>query len=314
MRVISVGVVLVLATVAAVAGEQRMGPTIEIEDLGTFPDGALTIPVAINNRGEIVGSSVDSQGRNIAFLWTRRLGFEKLLANAAARDINNRGQVVGTTFECDPRGNCLSSGFVWTRSNGIRVLPGFVPTAINDRGEMVGFCPGAVFDEHRACALIDGSIFSPSVGTLGFATGINARGMVAVNVDDRAYLWWPRKGTLVRLEAEADVNVLAFAINDRGMILALGSDFAALWTKRSGFVASVAGAYATGLNNRGVVAGALRSHAMVWAAGRDIIDLATVEGEQSQAYDVNDRGQVVGIRTPPENSGETRAVIWRVRR
>ena len=88
-----------------------------LQDLGPFPNASVTEPRAINNRGDVVGYPfVD--GRDIAFLWTRRHGYEVIAENALPNDINNRGEVVGLLDLCETS-QCVQNGFLWNRQQGL---------------------------------------------------------------------------------------------------------------------------------------------------------------------------------------------------
>ena len=125
-----------------------------IQDLGTLPGALSSIARGINDLGQVVGESTfprigPPEPETHAFLWTPGLGMEDLgalgsgLTSSVAFDINNAGQVVGRSFlakfvppPVDPETG--SSGFLWTRAEGMRGIGVQIPYAINDAGQVVG--------------------------------------------------------------------------------------------------------------------------------------------------------------------------------
>ena len=118
-------------------------------DLGNLGGAMNNSATAINNRGEVVGSS-DLAGDTSAhaFLWTKDAGIQDIGAlgadvSAAAIWINNNSQVSGGS--CDDMGNCRA--FLW-QNKVMTDLNTLIPAdspfyllfacSINDAGEMVG--------------------------------------------------------------------------------------------------------------------------------------------------------------------------------
>src|ERR1700740_854834 len=93
----SFGILLLLA-----CGSIAQAQHYEFTDLGTLPGAMSSIAVALNNRGEVVGSSSGQ-----AFLWTESnaiqgLGFGPTPGTASsANGINRRGDIV-IDFESVP--------------------------------------------------------------------------------------------------------------------------------------------------------------------------------------------------------------------
>jgi probable HAF family extracellular repeat protein len=135
------------------AGDQTFHPFLwshgVLTDLGTF--GGSGEAHALNDAGEVVGWSYDSQGAAISFLWRNgvmtNLGTVDGDPCSAADGINSKGQVVG---ESSP--SCFGGGpqeaFLWesggpavdlnaliSPSSGMELAGGF---SINDRGEING--------------------------------------------------------------------------------------------------------------------------------------------------------------------------------
>jgi probable HAF family extracellular repeat protein len=123
-------------------------------DLGSLGGVAWNTPMAINNRGEIVGFADlpgDSNGvaNPVAFRWTRSSGMQSLGTlsgdtNSEALGINDRGQIVGISFNAQTG---ASRAFLWQNGTMIdlNTLIGANPSLyllfandIDDRGEIAG--------------------------------------------------------------------------------------------------------------------------------------------------------------------------------
>lgn len=186
-----------------------------VRDLGSL-GGNGTLVAAVNNQGQVVGSSNVATGDPHAFLWQNgamadlgTLGG----ATAKATAINNRGQVVGSS---QTSGGSMHA-FLW--ENGQMRDLGTLPTgsrsaasAINQRGQVVGqseiFSRGrmrthaVLWDGDRLVDL--GTLFYADSGNQGFdiessgAIDINDQGAIVgssavpwtrFRIADRAFLW-----------------------------------------------------------------------------------------------------------------------------
>ncbi len=138
-----------------------------VTNLGSLGGAGWNTPMAINNRGQIVGFSDlpgDVSGGKLnanfhAFLWTKEHGMQDLYTlpgdtMSEALDINDQGQVVGVSYPS-------THAFLWqnglmtdlnklVRSGSPLVL--LAANGINDRGEITG----------QACVIADGGC--PSTG------------------------------------------------------------------------------------------------------------------------------------------------------
>ena len=120
-------------------------------DLGSL-GGTITVPAAINDSGQVVGSSRMIVGSSLthAFLWTPTGGMVDLGVLddddfSEAVDVNEQGQVAGTSGSASCRGafrNC-DRAFLWTATGGMVDLGtlagnGSQAVAVNDHGQVVG--------------------------------------------------------------------------------------------------------------------------------------------------------------------------------
>jgi probable HAF family extracellular repeat protein len=169
----------------------------QIQTLPVFPGDSVAAAVAINDKGQVVGTSgICAVPTTFALgvhpvLWqhgtvTDLGGFGGLMFNAAAA-INNAGQVVG---QSDLPGDTTTHAFFW--ENGVMTdlgtLPGdFYSTAndINDKGQVVGVSCDATFSVCRAFLWANGvmtdlnTLISPNSPLyLTYGAGINDRGEI----------------------------------------------------------------------------------------------------------------------------------------
>lgn len=209
--------------------------SIGFTDLGTFSTPEIGFrqdsPVAINDSGQVLGSSLQSP-----FLWTERTGITNApFYGSFPNDINNLGQVVGST---EGRGEL---SFFWSESTGTItfVPPGsYYSTArsINDLGQVAG----GYFGDNRSNAYLwtlDTGVLD--LGTLrdgddlSYANDINNSGQIvgysgidALGVDSGAAFIW-ENGVMSDLNSLV-VNgsgwklTTAEAINEKGQIVGYG--------------------------------------------------------------------------------------------
>jgi probable HAF family extracellular repeat protein len=137
----------------------RHGTLTDFGSLGGSPLAANNI----NNKGQVVGTLVDSTGNDLeAFLWQNGvvIGLGTLPGDvtSAANAINDKGQVPGQS--CDANGNCR--GFLWqdgvmTDLNALVPADSTLdfpdPTGINSRGQIVGLGVQKSTGEKRAFLL-----------------------------------------------------------------------------------------------------------------------------------------------------------------
>lgn len=291
-------------------------------DLGTL-GGDHSRAVAINDRGQTVGSSTTASGESHAFLWEngemRDLGTLGGTTSSATA-INNRGQVVGVSRTASGE----EHPFLWEngemRDLGTLGGPRGEAKAINERGQVVGESTTASGVRH-AFLWENGDL--RDLGTLGgelsMAVAINEAGQIigTSTIDtvappgqaqpvQRAFLW--QRGEMTDLGTSGGHHSVAYAINTRGQVLVSsatlageGRDF--IW--ENGETQDLGGLAvpreANALNDQGQVAGSMRIgargalRAVLWESG-ELRELGTVRPtSQAQAYLINDSGQVAGV-------------------
>jgi probable HAF family extracellular repeat protein len=169
-----------------------------IVDLGTL-GGTLSAAAAINNRGQIVGTSTTAAGQQRAFLWQdgimMDLGTLEGDEESSAHAINKRGQVIGSSTNAAGE----RRAFFWDDGvmRAIGTLGGDSTTAnaINSHGAVVGHSTTAAGDL-RAFVWQDGVLtdLSPDTALSSTASDINDRGEIAGNIDGVPVVWVPHHG------------------------------------------------------------------------------------------------------------------------
>jgi probable HAF family extracellular repeat protein len=289
----------VLISVTAPPPDLAGSPDYEVIDLGTL-GGRDAIALALNDYGQVVGSSLTATGERHAFLWEN--GVMRDLApdlhGSEASSITNSG-VVGIKTIPDP-GTIDHRVFVWR--DGVRetVGPAWGIVAVGEDGEVVEWYSD---DEHvRSFIWRDGAVQylgGLSMPDVSSAHAMNAHGQIV--------------GSAMAEEHEGDEIPHAFiwengAIHDLGLL----GDFTCEPPPAQG--CGYASAY--GINSQGAVVGvssdtSRAAHAVLWADGT-IHDLG-----QGRAIAIDDAGDIIGysgqtqpdVGTNPDQGGE--ATFWR---
>jgi probable HAF family extracellular repeat protein len=210
--------------------------TFTVTDLGSLALGG-TIDVsygrALNNLGQVAGSSYTPSSAQHAFFWTKTSGMQDLGTfggqNSTAWGVNDSSQVVG---EAD-LANGLTHAFLWTQAQGLQDLG----------------------------SLSHASSYAYAINNVGQVVG---QAFVSLNTS-HAFLW-TATGGMQDLGTLGGADSVATAINDLGEVVGYsglaggGETHAFLWTPQRGMqdlgaVRSYDGSYATGINNSSLIAG-----------------------------------------------------------
>lgn len=269
----------------------QASPRFEFQGLGTL-GGATSSANALNDHGQIVGSSQIGDGNVHAFVYSGGAmqdlgtlgGF-----NSVATGINNRGQIVGSSqlvqsVESVTRGFFFSNGVMQDIGTVDRTKGSSAANAINDSGQTAGSAVTVVLDSAgKGVVTVHGIVYTngsmTDIGTLAgvqsiltsSANAINASGQI-VGISD--------KGGIEERTREA-------FIYSGGVMRSLG-------------ILGGTFSEATAINDGGEVAGNstvtnnfLIRHAFRYANGT-MLDLGTLGGPTSAANGINNSGQIVG--------------------
>ncbi|HEY9831564.1 MAG TPA: filamentous hemagglutinin N-terminal domain-containing protein, partial [Stenomitos sp.] len=148
-----------------------------ITNLGTLPGGSYSIAYSINNSGQVVGYSVNSNGTGRAFLYSggtiTDLGSLPEDNTTFANSINNSAQIVGRSTNLQGRDNAFLYSNGTVQNLGTLGGNSTTATSINNSGQVVGY---SLIDDSRTRAFLYSGSTLQNLGTLGgnsFAFGIN---------------------------------------------------------------------------------------------------------------------------------------------
>ena len=295
-----------------------------VKDLGTLPGGNYSFAAAINQRGQIAGTSENDQIDPVsgnpefhAVLWQndKILDLGTLGGTASfAATLNDRGQVIGEALNDVPDplsilglgdGTTLTQtrAFLWERGKmlDLGTLGGADSWAmfVNDRGQVAGTSfttdvvdPNTGAPQSNAFLWEDGKM--KDLGNLGGTNGfLGPQFVEALN----------NRGQVVGLMALPGEQIIHPFLWDGEKLSDLGSFGGSFST-------------ASGINDAGEVvgysyfSGDLVKHAFLWKNGV-MTDLGTVGADPcSFAYNINSKGQIVGGSQNAMCDPFTHAVLW----
>jgi probable HAF family extracellular repeat protein len=299
-----------------------------VRNLGTL-GGNESFALGINERAEVVGSSLLASGKVRAFLWRAGQGMRNLGSldgdESRARGINDRSEVVGFSRIA----NGSARAFLWIQGQGMRSLgtlggENSEGNSINNRQEVVGFAENPN-GRPRAFLWRPGRGMK-SLGTLGGAESrardINDATQVVgfsqtADGHDHAFLWTAERG-MEDLGTLGGPTSSAHSISETGVVVGssstvAGRNVAFIWTRAGGMRRlsspdSTESANAVNTHRRVVGQNEGLFSPFVWIPGSGVEFLPTLGGDRGLPNDINEFGQIAGAS---ETAGAgARAVLW----
>ena len=248
------------------------GKTTELAGLPLVPDTnpiTATVPLSINNRGQVVGSATTGSTEHAVF-WEHGttqpvdLG-ASLRSPSAATAINDRGQAVGalgipTTLVGSIVLTSGAQAVLWDLgrhragepgpgTTAVTRLGSFIPTAINTRGQVAGIRVdpngtqrAVVWDrgQLRVLPLLPGAAVSIALDINDRGDVVGAIGGHAEDIRGRSVtgtpqaVLWDEDGVERLPPLAGDTTSVARSINDRQQIVGSSGSHAVLWQDRAG--------------------------------------------------------------------------------
>jgi probable HAF family extracellular repeat protein len=303
-----------------------------IKDLGTL-NGASTTALALNDRGQVVGTATISPTEIRPFLWESGRMIDLGPGNLAALDINNRGQILLQQLLAnpdDPNSCFLRDGETMIDLGNLGGTQCHA-SDVNNRGQVVGTVGkpprndgtvGGTIGEAHAFLWDSGTMIN--LGSLGGdraeAYQTNDRGQIvgssteSFGNPEHAFLW--EAGVMTDLGTPGGHWSRAVAINNRGQVVLQSGDRVFLWEAGSTTDLGDLGggsAFPTDINEQGQILLTLSPgfqsppHSVIWDSGV-LIPLPAIGSDVAFASRLNNRGQAAGFDGPA--SGVSHAAIW----
>jgi len=287
---------------------------------------------AMNNHGEVVGT----QGRNAAY-WQAGSGVQNLTSlggdSSEANDINDDGQIVGEIMietllyydeDFGEEYDYEFNAFIWSNSNDSKTIgsDGWA-SGINNSSKVVGTDysvsnRGFIWSEEigiqglgsfngfssaRANAInnqnkVVGSVLVSQGGQSRFAMSSNDAEKT-INEVEKIFKRAGVSGSydyahVIEMVQNSTFQQEAFPWKE-----SLNSSVSSELSKLDQSIRGKAGA---------ALQGSFKSEAFIWHEGEGMMNLGTLGGDWSTAWDVNDHGQVVGYSSIGDR--ESRAFYW----
>jgi len=203
-----------------------------------------------------------------SYVWSETSGDQAINSDGWAFGINNFGDVTGLDYTVENR------AYIWNSQSGLTSL-----------GSFYGFSSARGHSVNNSKQVV-GSVLVSQDGS----------GAVAASDEMKTLDLQIKKANLDGVYARAHILEMMRASNLDSEVRSLDASIRA---DVSGFDQTVA----SKMKNI-----SYRSEAFIWDENRGMMNLGTLGGEWSTAWDVNDSGQVIGYSSV--GSGNSRAFIW----
>jgi probable HAF family extracellular repeat protein len=322
---------------------QSQGPShYRVIDLGTL-GGTVSTANTINNLGWAMGGSNEADGTQLATLWLHELQIPLGTLGGPGSDVawpvkNNFGLISGVTengvhdpldesFSCPAFGlvsgnSCVA--FAW-QFGAMTQLPGLggnnsIGAGDNNRGQIVGWAENTVHDPTCAPPPTGNQVlqFEAVVWHRDFQGKWQVRALSPYTGDpDSAATAINDLGQIVGISGQCDIGLGFYSaihsvLWENGQPINLGSLGGSAWNTPQA------------INNHGTVVGfdngpndiidgqlQFRWIAFVWTKQSGTTKIGFLPGDQmSQATDINDEGQIVGVSYVDYNFDNPRAFIY----